>query len=76
MVKLPKIVQKEKMHKLLNRFNWTNSAIKVSWFTWLNNQTDESSETAEITQSISNGLSRHYNQSIWKYLTGQNARLA
>ena len=58
MVKLPKIVQKEKMHKLLNRFNWTNSAIKVSWFTWLNNQTDESSETAEIAQSISNGLSR------------------
>ena len=58
MVKLPKIVQKEKMHKLLNRFNWTNSAIKVSWFTWLNNQTDESSETAEIAQSISNSLSR------------------
>ena len=58
MVKLPKIVQKKKMHKLLNRFNWTNSAIKVSWFTWLNNQTDESSETAEIAQSISNSLSR------------------
>ena len=58
MVKLPKIVQKDKMHKLLNRFNWTNSLIKLSWFTWLNNQTDESSETAEIAQSISNGLSR------------------
>ena len=63
MAKLPKIVQKDKMHKLLNRFNWTNSLIKLSWFTWLNNQTDESSETAEIAQSISNGLSRHYNQS-------------
>ena len=58
MVKLPKIVQKDKMNKLLNRFNWTNSSIKLSWFTWLNNQTDESSETAEIAQSISNGLSR------------------
>ena len=58
MVKLPKIVQKDKMHKQLNRFNWTNSLIKLSWFTWLNNQTDESSETAEIAQSISNGLSR------------------
>ena len=58
MVKLPKIVQKDKMHKLLNRFNWTNSLIELSWFTWLNNQTDESSETAEIAQSISNGLSR------------------
>ena len=58
MVKLPKIVQKDKMHKLLNRFNWTNSLIKLSWFTWLNNQTDESTETVEIAQSISNGLSR------------------
>ena len=57
MVKLPKIVQKDKMHKLLNRFNWTNSSIKLSWFTWLNNQTFNS-ETAEIAQSISNGLSR------------------
>ena len=46
------------MHKLLNRFNWTNSLIKLSWFTWLNNQTDESTETVEIAQSISNGLSR------------------
>ena len=54
MVKLPKIVQKDKMHKLLNRFNWTNSSIKL---TWLNNQTFNS-ETAEIAQSISNGLSR------------------
>ena len=76
MIKLPKIVQKAKMHKLLNRFYLTNSSIKLSWFTWLNNQTDESSETAEIAQSISNGLSRHYNQSSWKYLTGQNARVA
>ena len=57
MVKLPKIVQKDKMHKLLNRFNWTNSSIKLSWFTWLSNQTFNS-ETAEIAQSISNGLSR------------------
>ena len=57
MVKLPKIVQKDKMHKLLNRFNWTNSSIKLSWFTWLNNQTFNS-ETAEISQSISNGLGR------------------
>ena len=57
MVKLPKIVQKDKMHKLLNRFNWTNSSIKLSWFTWLNNQTFNN-ETAEIAQSISNGLSR------------------
>ena len=57
MAKLPKIVQKDKMHKLLNRFNWTNSSIKLSWFTWLNNQTFNS-ETAEIAQSISNGLSR------------------
>ena len=58
MVKLPKIVQKDKIHKQLNRFNWTNFSIKLSWLTWLNSQIGENSETAEIAQFILNGLSR------------------
>ena len=58
MVKLPKIVQKDKIHKQLNRFHGTNFSIKLSWLTWLNSQIDENSETAEIAQFILNGLSR------------------
>ena len=58
MAKLPKIVQKDKMRRQLNRFNWTNFSIKLSWLTWLNNQTGENGETAEIVQSILNSLSR------------------
>ena len=58
MIKLPKIVQKDKIHKQLNRFNWTNFSIKLSWLTWLNNQTGENGETAKIVQSILNSLSR------------------
>ena len=47
----PKIVPGHNMHDHLNSFNRMNLSIKFNWLTWLN---DETSKTAEATQSILN----------------------
>ena len=43
------------MHDQFNSLNWRNLSIKLNWLTWLNNQTSENSETAEIAQCTLNG---------------------